>query len=132
MEENSARSAVVASLLADLIIPIPRWQAPVLIGVFGLPGTGKTHVARRLADRYPLALLTTDVIRQRYGLASGPATHAVMYELAATLLPRRHPPRSTQPRGAAALCSPTRGSQWDHLHDGGASCGRGPVARPAG
>jgi predicted kinase len=89
MGEGLAQSAVVAALLADLAIPAPRWQAPVLVGVFGLPGTGKTHFARRLAERYPLVLLTTDVIRQRFGLASGPATHAVMYEVAAALLPRR-------------------------------------------
>jgi predicted kinase len=89
MADNPAQSAIVAALLADLGVPIPRWRAPVLIGVSGLPGTGKTHVARWLGERLPLVLLTTDVIRQRYGLASGPATHAVMEAAAAELLPRR-------------------------------------------
>lgn len=89
MQDSPAEPAAVADLLAGLAVPTGRWRAPLLLGLFGLPGTGKTFVAHRLAARYPLVVLATDAIRQRHGLPSGPATHAVMYEVAAALLPLR-------------------------------------------
>jgi predicted kinase len=89
VERSVADRVAVADLLACLDVPLGRWRAPLLIGVFGLPGTGKTEMSYRLARRYPLVMLTTDAIRLRYGLPSGPATHAVMYEVARALLPRR-------------------------------------------
>lgn len=58
----------------------------MLVALFGLPGAGKTAVAEHLAARWPLTPLSTDAIRLRHGLASGPATHAVIYEAAAELL----------------------------------------------
>jgi predicted kinase len=73
-------------LIDHLRLPEPRPRDPVLIALFGLPGSGKSTLARLLVSRLPLALLCTDEIRQRHGLPSGPATHAVMYETAAILL----------------------------------------------
>jgi predicted kinase len=79
----------VAELIDDLRLSPHRWQQPVLIGLFGVPCSGKSEIAHRLADCLPLVLLTTDAIRLRYGLPSGPATHAVMYEAAKILLRQR-------------------------------------------
>ena len=82
-------SAIVTDILANLAVPLGRWHIPVLIGFFGLPGTGKTETAHRLAARFPLVVLSTDAVRLRYQLSSGPATHNVMYDVASTLLPMK-------------------------------------------
>jgi predicted kinase len=58
----------------------------MLVALMGLPGTGKTVLAQHLAERLPLTVLSTDAIRLRHGLASGPDAHAVIYEVAAVLL----------------------------------------------
>lgn len=79
---------IVRDILKQLDTPFVAWRVPVLIGVFGLPGTGKTEITRWLAARYPLIALSTDAIRLRYQLPSGPATLDVMYEVAAELWPR--------------------------------------------
>ncbi len=89
MWRSMADPTTIAAILADLTVPPSRWRAPVLIGVFGLPGTGKTETARYLAQRFPLVALSTDAIRLRYQLPSGPATHDAMYGVAATLLSRQ-------------------------------------------
>lgn len=70
--------------------PSSKWQSPVLIGIFGLPCAGKTEIARYLSKRHSLIVFSTDSLRLEYGLPSGPATHALMYELAAELLPQQH------------------------------------------
>jgi len=49
------------SRLGVLPEPGPR---PVLITISGLPGTGKTHLARRIGERLPLALLESDALRK--------------------------------------------------------------------
>ena len=41
--------------------PLPR---AVLIVVSGLPGTGKSYFSRRLAERLPIAVVETDVMRR--------------------------------------------------------------------
>jgi predicted kinase len=58
----------------------------VLVALMGLPGAGKTAVAHYLSERLPLTVLSTDSIRLRHGLASGPDTHELIYEVAAVLL----------------------------------------------
>lgn len=84
-----ADPAIVAAILDDLVPPVGRWREPVLIGVFGLPGTGKTEIAGYLAQRFPLVTLSTDALRLCYGLALGPATRVVMEAVVAALLPLR-------------------------------------------
>ena len=79
-------SDIVARLLADLPAQEVRWSRSALIAIMGLPGAGKTEIANYLAERYPLVKLSTDYIRLKYGLASGPATHEVMYGVAGKLL----------------------------------------------
>lgn len=78
-------------MIADLVlakIPVHagRWRRPILVALMGLPGSGKTEAARYLATRFPLTHLATDAIRLRHGLPSGPATHEVIYDVAAALL----------------------------------------------
>lgn len=80
--------AIINSINETHAAAYGQWRVPVLIGVFGLPGTGKTETTHSLATRYPLLALSTDAIRLRYQLASGPVTIDVMYAVAAALLPR--------------------------------------------
>jgi predicted kinase len=81
---------ITATGLIDYLrIPEPRPRAPILIARFGRPGSRKSAVARLLVNRLPLALRSTDEIRQRFQLESGPATHEVMYEAAAIILQDR-------------------------------------------
>ena len=82
----SAPADTAVRLLADVgALPGP-WRRPVLVALMGLPGTGKSGTAAYLGSRLPLVVLSTDAIRLRYGLASGPATHEVMREVAAPAL----------------------------------------------
>ena len=37
---------------------------PVLVVISGLPGTGKSHFSRQLAERVPLAMLKSDALRK--------------------------------------------------------------------
>jgi predicted kinase len=76
-------------LLPDLPTHVGRWRSPVLVAFWGLPGTGKSALAEALAERLPLTLLSTDALRLRHGLPSGPATHELIYALAAPLLHSR-------------------------------------------
>lgn len=47
--------------LGELPEPIAR---PFLVMVSGLPGTGKSHFCRKLAERVPLAILESDALRR--------------------------------------------------------------------
>lgn len=94
------RDIVAEQLLSDLTIPAVRWRRPVLVVIFGLPCTGKTELARHLARNFPLVNLATDAVRLRFGLPSGPATHEVIYEAAASLLGQ------------------SIGIVWDGIHNG--------------
>lgn len=44
-------------------LPAPG-AAPVLVVLSGLPGSGKSHLARELSRRFPLALLESDALRR--------------------------------------------------------------------
>jgi len=74
-------------IIGSLNIPPITWPQPILIGIFGLPCSGKTELAAWLGARFPFVVLSTDAIRLTYGLPSGPATHEVMYAIADELLP---------------------------------------------
>lgn len=58
-------------LVESLKRPLPEPVLhPVLVGVSGLPGTGKSFLSRRLAERLPLAVLESDALRK--GLVPSP------------------------------------------------------------
>jgi len=80
---------IPARILASLKLPVERWPTPVLMSLLGLPATGKTALARSLAERHPLVVLSTDAIRLKYGLSSGLATHAVTYPVIGELLDQK-------------------------------------------
>jgi predicted kinase len=82
-------SSYTAHVLSDLTFPPQRWVKPVLIGTFGVPGAGKTEVARYLSHRHPLLILSTDALRLQYRFESGLVTRQVMDHLAIQLLPQR-------------------------------------------
>lgn len=84
--ENGSAARLSSRVLASLRLPAERWRTPVLISLLGLPATGKTTLARSLAERHPLVVLSTDAIRLTYGLPSGPAAHAVTYPVIGKLL----------------------------------------------
>ena len=53
-------------LLKEALPPLPEPVAnPALIVVSGLPGTGKSHFCRRLAERLDLVILESDCLRRR-------------------------------------------------------------------
>ena len=55
-----------ARRLAVSFEPLPAPEArPAVIVVSGLPGTGKTHFCRRLAERLPFVILESDALRKQ-------------------------------------------------------------------
>lgn len=64
MKANHAADDV--GLLKEALPPLPEPVAnPALIVVSGLPGTGKSHFCRRLAERLDLVILESDSLRRR-------------------------------------------------------------------
>jgi predicted kinase len=75
--------AAVAAAKSTLTMPTPAPGQPVLVMLCGLPGTGKSTLARRLQHRLPAVVVESDRVRQRLfarpGLpacASGPGQGA--------------------------------------------------------
>jgi predicted kinase len=75
--------AAVAAAKSTLTMPTPAPGQPVLVMLCGLPGTGKSTLARRLQHRLPAVVVDSDRVRQRLfarpGLpacASGPGQDA--------------------------------------------------------
>jgi len=63
MEET--RVIADARLLAGNFVQLPDAEAqPALIIVSGLPGTGKSHLCRKLAERLPSLVLESDALRK--------------------------------------------------------------------
>jgi predicted kinase len=56
--------AALAAVKPTLAVPAAVSSRPVLVMVCGLPGTGKTTLARRLAQRWPAVIIESDRIRQ--------------------------------------------------------------------
>ncbi len=69
VKEGAMSAAKRAKLDADALerslgdLPLPE-NAPAFVALSGLPATGKTHVARALAARYPFAVLHIDSLRK--------------------------------------------------------------------
>jgi predicted kinase len=42
----------------------PPAERPAIVGVFGLPGTGKSTLAREIADRYDFEVIDSDIVRK--------------------------------------------------------------------
>lgn len=62
--EDAALAADVERLaesLGELPEPIAK---PVLVAVSGLPGSGKSYFSSQLAERFPLVILESDVLRK--------------------------------------------------------------------
>ncbi|GAB4540181.1 MAG: AAA family ATPase [Anaerolineae bacterium] len=57
--------AAVAAAKSTLTIPAPAPGQPVLVMLCGLPGTGKSTIARRLATRLPAVVVEADRVRQK-------------------------------------------------------------------
>lgn len=58
-------SAAIAAARSTLTIPPPAAGQPVLVMLCGLPGTGKSTLARELAQRLPAVRIESDRIRRK-------------------------------------------------------------------
>jgi predicted kinase len=67
MVQNFYRPAIAASSILDgLILPPVAAGAPLLVLMVGLPGAGKSTLARRLAPAIDAVVLESDALRQRF------------------------------------------------------------------
>jgi predicted kinase len=57
--------AAVAAAKSILVIPDPAPGQPALVMLCGLPGTGKSTLARQLAHRLPAVVVESDQVRHR-------------------------------------------------------------------
>jgi predicted kinase len=56
--------AAIAAAKSRLAIPAPATGQPVLVMLCGLPGTGKSTLARKLAEQLPAVMVESDRVRQ--------------------------------------------------------------------
>ncbi|MBI4336442.1 MAG: ATP-binding protein [Chloroflexi bacterium] len=76
---HTGQARMDAERLRRGLLPLPEPVArTVLVIMVGLPGTGKSHVSRRLATDVPLAVLESDYLRKQ--LFSSPTYAAVESE----------------------------------------------------
>ncbi len=85
-------------ILRDSLRGLPDAQTtPLFIVLVGLPGTGKTFLARRLSQRFPLAVLESDALRKTlfrkpsHSAEESAALFDACHELIAELLEERIP-----------------------------------------
>lgn len=91
-------STADATLLKEKLGPLPEPTArPVVIMVSGLPGTGKSYLSRRLAERFPAIILETDALRRmlfpspNYGWEENRRLFPALHRLIEDLLKRGIP-----------------------------------------
>jgi predicted kinase len=67
MQEDTSfdLGAAVAAAKTTLTVPSPAPGQSALVMLCGLPGTGKTTLARRLADGLPAVVVESDRVRQK-------------------------------------------------------------------
>jgi len=86
--------ATLEGALGQLPAPV---EDPPLIVLSGLPGSGKSHLAREIARRYPIAVLESDALRKAlvdrpsYSQRESARLFAVCHALLERLLLRRLP-----------------------------------------
>jgi predicted kinase len=79
--------AAVAAVKASLDVPAPAPGQPALVMLVGLPGTGKSTLARRLAEELPAIIIESDQVRQmlfdppRYSAEESRRVHLVCHIL---------------------------------------------------
>jgi aminoglycoside phosphotransferase family enzyme/predicted kinase len=71
-EKDAARNRSRAHWLLAYRILLPAQERPRLLGIGGLPGTGKTTLAQKLAETERFTLIRSDMVRKE--LAGLPAT----------------------------------------------------------
>ncbi len=86
-------AADVERVLHALTLTDQTTAAPVLFVISGLPGTGKSFLARRLAERLPAVIVESDFVRKTltegqptYAGAESARVHRVAHALIARLL----------------------------------------------
>jgi predicted kinase len=63
---ESSQVITAAHRLAGSLSPLPEPEAqPTIIVVSGLPGTGKSYLCHRLAERLPFVILESDALRKK-------------------------------------------------------------------
>jgi predicted kinase len=79
--------AAVAAVKSGLDVPPPARGQPALVMLAGLPGTGKSTLARRLAEALPAVIIESDRVRQTlfdppgYGAEESRRVHLVCHIL---------------------------------------------------
>jgi fatty acid kinase fatty acid binding subunit len=64
-KRNTLRRNRDVHILAGALGPLPTSvERPVLVMLSGLPGSGKSHLAREIVARHPLAVLNSDALRR--------------------------------------------------------------------
>jgi hypothetical protein len=97
-KEHGSLLARDAGVLEGALGPLPApVERPPLIVLSGLPGSGKSHLAREIARRYPIALLESDALRKAlvkrpsYSQQESARLFAACHALLERLLLRRIP-----------------------------------------
>ena len=90
--ESASLSRDVARVLTSLPSTDETTALPVLIMISGLPGTGKSFLARKIAERLPVVIVETDRVRKilfpepTYASAESAWVHRVAHAVTEKLL----------------------------------------------